>query len=186
MAQRFVITSFEDEGFHNATWIFSLGRMKAQEGLRWHRHTRFMYRPAIINGRNLMYASTYNQVRQVDKVSSVAQDACWSSPSLTGRLNLSRQHEHSLTRVILRYESAADSEISLWGTGDGGVTWPDAFKTTVEITRTLGRIKRGIQTMYVTGTDLRFCIRLPTDSLVRVRGWSAEIIQRGNLGNLDQ
>lgn len=181
MANRFVITSFEDEGFHNATWSFDLGSLKLQEGPRWHRHTREMTRPYIVRGRDLIYASTNNIVRQIDDM-SIAQDACYSSPCLNRQVG---EYEYSLTRVVLRYEAAASTSLRIWGTPDGGRTWPDSFKTTVPLIHTFGRLHRAIQTMYVTGTDVRFCVRFPDDTLVWIRKWAAEIMQRGKIGGLD-
>lgn len=181
MPNRFVITSFEDLGFHNATWVFSLGKFKLQEGTIWHRHMRDMTRPYIILGRDLIYADSDNQVFQVDD-ESIAEDACWSSPMLNRGL---RQAEYSLTRVILRYETTTPTTVQLWGTPDGGNTWPDSFKTSINLIQTRGRIHRAIQTMYVTGTDLRFCIWFPNDAMILFRGWSAEIMQRGKIGGLD-
>lgn len=182
MPSRFVITSFEDEGFHNATWQFDVGKMKLQQGMIWHRHTRTMYRPTIIRGRELMYVGDFNQVKLIDKVDSIASEAKWQSPQLNRG---DRQAEYSLTRVLLRYECAADTHLTLWGTGDGGETWPDPFKVTVDLTQTVGRVRRAIQTMYTTGTDVRFCINFPDDALVLIRGWSAEIMKRGRIGGLD-
>lgn len=162
------------EGYPEATYSINIERLITRQEQVWHRNTRIMTRPALVRGTDIIYMdeSEFTQLIDLDILDA---DGYWTSPTLNKG---NRKAEYTITRVVIRYESAVSSSIVIEASGDGGETWESGFTTPVLLRPTGGKILRAVQGFNVTGMDVRFRVELPSDALVRLHEWSAEVILR--------
>lgn len=163
----------------NTTWVFDFEKHRLAGVPIWHKHMRAFNRPYIIRGKELIFVGDSHQVHEQDR-DLTTEGAFRVSPML----NNPEHGSSTMSRVILRYEASADTQLEIHASGDGGRTWPNSFRFFIPLTRSLGRLQRAIQSMNVTGTDLRFRIRYP-EELIYIRRWTVEILPRGTIGGLD-
>lgn len=169
-----------DESNVAETWNFDFGKFLTRQKAIWHRNRRVMTRPALIKGKDLYYVDGADTVILIDRVGSLAGGAYWVSPKLNRK---DRQAAYTLRTVFLLYESAGFAQLTIEGTGDGGINWYQALTQFNDINPSSGGIRRTTAGMPdVGGFDVRFRVWLPNDVLVRLRGWRAEIVQQGPFG----
>ncbi|KKK75221.1 hypothetical protein LCGC14_2875900 [marine sediment metagenome] len=93
-----------------------------------------------------------------------------------------REAEYSIVQVILRYQAAAATTLVVEASNDGGVTWTAGNKTTLTLAATTKEGRRAVQGFQLGGYDLRFRITFPTDELVTILSWRADLLELGDLG----
>ena len=158
------------------TWLFDFGRMIAEQVLVWQRRTEVMNRLAIA-GSKVTFAGADGIVRQFDTANPCG--GYWVSPMLN-RGN--READYSIVQVILRYQAEAATTLVVEASNDGGVTWTAGNKATLTLTATTKEGKRAVQGFQLGGYDLRFRITFPTDEIVTILSWRADLVERGDLG----
>lgn len=163
----------------NQAWIFDFGRWQESRGqeIKWFRNTRQITRPTIIQGQAFYHADGTNNVYQLG--SQPTDEAYVTSPTLNQE---NRQAEYSLSRVVVRYEAEAATELQIRASGDGGQSWEDAINDDPDLASTTGNLRRAMAAFNVTGYDLRFRVDFPSDTEVQLVDWRAEIIERDQLG----
>lgn len=158
------------------TWTLDVGELLVRQRVRWLRESRIVRLPSIVQ-EDVVFVGGDGVVRSMDR-GSIVEGGYWTSPTLNKE---NRQAEYSLTRVVLRYEASEATAVVVEGSGNGGRSWKPGFKTEVELSQTNGEVRRAIQGFILTGYDLRFLVRLPNNAKVLLRGWRAEVIERGQL-----
>lgn len=160
------------------TWVFDVGRFQSRNEVIWHKNVRNFERPAIVAEKDLYYVNENDEVIQLDRSGSLVAGGYWVSPMLN-RPNT--QAEYTLAKVMIRYECAFATTLTIEASGDGGLTWQAGFTATVPVLKTEGKIARVAQGFNISGPDLRFRVSLTSDSLVLLRSWRAEIIERSDI-----
>jgi hypothetical protein len=128
--------------------------------------------------RFIVWADHTHRIRHIDesRLDRVGETvlAYWDSPSLNGGQGEDR--EFTLTRLLLVYSAADDSEVAVRASGDGGVSWEEAiFFEVLESGVGVKRVARGFN---VSGFDLRFRVVFPEDEVVIIHEYSARLLPR--------
>jgi hypothetical protein len=107
-------------------------------------------------------------------IDGVSFQANWDSPSLNQELR-----GNSLIQVSFKYSAEDPTNVVIYGSKDGGSTWPEQY-----IVPVLGTVVD--QTFWghaffeqTTGSDLRFRVLFNTDVLVNVYSYSVRVVERG-------
>lgn len=172
----------------DCTWMFNLGRLQSDGKQVWHRHSRILYRPTVVNGTDIIFAGTFdpllgdtveNTVMKFDRKGSVASGAYWILPSL----NQGEYAGYELTasRVFVFYEAAGVGAFGIDASPNGGLSWQSNYLPTASVINTNGQVRRAQQALGVTGFDVRIRIRFPTSLLTRIHYVIVDRIRRGRL-----
>lgn len=157
------------------TWIFDFARFLATQETIWFKRVEVMNRLAFVAGTDLIFAGSDNNVREYDKTAYCGGQ--WISPMLN---RMDTEKEFDLATVTIRYEALAATTIVIEGSGDGGNTWVAGRKATVSLAATNGEERRAVQSFEVSGYDTRFRITYPTDTLVTIKKWQVDLVERGD------
>jgi hypothetical protein len=159
-------------------WVLDVSTFLVRQQIVWYKRVRSYGRVVSIQGTNLYFTGSDYVTRRYDKLTP-ASGAYWTSPTLNRKKS---QAEYTINKVIVRYKAEGDSSLIIHASGDGGVTWEEGYKTSVDVNETSGQIRRAVQAFDVTGYDLRFKIMFPSDEIVTLQSWEAFISERGELG----
>ncbi len=97
----------------------------------------------------------------------------WQSPSL----NRSDQRAKvTLSTVTLYYYAEDEVDIEVDGSYDGGDSWP--VNVTLTLEKSDSHVRQATARLHVTGDDLRFRLRFPASSVVKVIGFAPRLIKR--------
>jgi hypothetical protein len=159
-------------------WRFDVQAFLGEKQIVWHRRVRTMNRPTLVKGQDLLFMGAEYTTKQFNRA-SVASGGYWNSPTLNKEMP---QADYTLVEVTVRYLAEAATTLIIEGSGDGGDTWVAGYTASADLTVS-GGVQRARQHFSgVTGPDLRFRIRYPSDAKVLLLDtWEAQIIQRGEV-----
>lgn len=162
-------------GLPAATWSLDVEKLAGGQGLAWHRHTRVLTRPAIIQGRQLFYADSSNVCQAVDRDTVVSSGSYWVSPML----NRGKRHsDYTLTEVLVRYSADDTTVIYVYGSGNGGQTWVEPYNSFVPLFGADQSIRWVRAHFNVTGSDVRFKVSFSGTVPVHLYEWQVKLVER--------
>jgi hypothetical protein len=162
-------------GLGAATWSIDMEKLVSLRTLAWHRHSRTISRPVIVEGKHVLYATPAKIVYRLDRATVVSSGAYWVSPTLN---RTKRQCDYTLVEVLFRYKADDTTIIKVYGSGNGGQTWKDAIMTFTPLFGADQSI-RWIRTHFnVTGSDVRFKVEFSGAIPVHLFEWQAQLVER--------
>lgn len=128
---------------------------------------------AVSEAANTIILADMNQVVHImNKSSLAAGSGLW----LTQTLNRDNPaHDFTLQRVTLRYTAEYDTLIKIWGSGDGGITFPVYADVPLEAAE-FGTVTTWLD---VTGFDLRLLFEIPEGGEGTLLHYTVTITDRG-------
>lgn len=100
--------------------------------------------------------------------------AHWVSPSL------SPGNEDTTLRTLgFQYSAEKDTFFEVDVSGDGGNNWPETRR--YDVTATDKQIRRIRLAFNVTGYDLRFRIKFPTEDVIKIYSYYPSLVKRGRI-----
>jgi len=132
--------------------------------------------------RFILFSDANNKTRIIDESEVLRQGLFsftgkWESPTLNRK---DPTKIYTLRKVMILYESSANTTISIYPTGDGGETYGRV--RTLDVLETSGSsMRRGVVGFNTSGFDLRFRIDLDTDEVVTIYGYKGTVVERSDI-----
>lgn len=127
--------------------------------------------------RRILYANginTYEMREDNTLIEGQNYMAHWVSPSLT---QIGTGEELTLRTLGFSYSSEASSYFEVQFSGDGGDSWDERIRFSVDETgRDIKRIRRAVNT---TGYDLRFRVLFPNAPVIKLFNFYPSLVIRG-------
>jgi len=162
-------------GLPAATWSLDLEKTVSLKVLAWHRHSRVLMRPTIVEGKYVLYVDSDNIAYRLERATIVESGSYWVSPMLNRK---KRNSDYTITEVLVRYRASDTTIINVYASGNGGQTWKAPI---LNFTPLFGADQsiRWVRTHFnVTGSDIRFKIEFYGAIPVWLYEWQAKLIER--------
>ena len=132
--------------------------------------------------RFILFSDSNNKTRIIDESEVLRQGiysftAWWETPTLNRK---DWTKEYTLRRIILLYEAVEATTMTLYPTGDGGVSYGTG-KSIVILGTAGSRMRRAVTGFNTTGFDLRVRLDFDTDKVVTIYGYEATLVERSDI-----